>query len=474
MGRPEEALKGFQDAVSLDSGYVDAYNNLANAAKDLGKLDDAIKYYRKTIELDPHYVHVHSNLVYTLHFHPDYDSQRILQEHIAWDRQHAQPLAKFIQPHRNDPDPERRLRVGYVSPDFRDHCQCFFTDPLLKNHDHRQFEIFCYASVEHPDAITGRLRGYSDEWRNAMGLSAEQVANQVKKDQIDVLVDLTMHMAQHKLLAFARRPAPVQVSWLAYPSTTGLSAIDYRITDPYLDPPGMYDADYVEKSWRLPDTFWVYDLTVVGLGDQLSPESGPLPAQTNGYITFGCLNNFCKVSDGTLDLWSKVMGTLPGSRLILLAPKGTPRDRVLARLASGGVEASQVEFFSHVPRRQYLELYQRMDIGLDTQPYNGHTTALDSFWMGVPVVTLVGKTIVGRAGWSLLSNLKLRELAAQTPEEYVQIVKGLADDLPRLAELRGNLRPRMKESPLMDGARFARNMEAAYRQMWRTWCESRK
>jgi protein O-GlcNAc transferase len=472
LGRPEEALAGFTNAVNLNSGYVDAYNNLANAAKDLGRLDDAIAHYRKTIELDPNYTHVHSNLVYTLHFHPGFDSQQILREHHAWDKVHIEPRKKFIQPHLNDRDPNRRLRIGYVSPDFRDHCQCFFTDPLLKNHDHRQFEIFCYASVEAPDAVTGRLRSYADEWRNGMGLSDEQLTELIRRDQIDILVDLTMHMAQHRLKVFARKPAPVQVTWLAYPSTTGVSTIDYRITDSYLDPPGMYDADYVEKSWQLPDTFWCYDLTVVGLGSEMSPKVSPLPAQENGFITFGCLNNFCKVSDSTLDLWAKVMEAVPHSKLILLAPEGSPRERVLNRLAAGGVRPDQVEFMKHVQRRGYLEVYQRMDIGLDTQPYNGHTTSLDAFWMGVPVVNLVGNTIVGRAGWSLLSNLNLRELATHTPEEYVKVVKDLANDLPRLAQLRANLRPAMQKSPLMNGPLFARNFETAYRSMWRTWCES--
>ena len=473
MGRPEESTVFARQAVALQPEFPDAYNNLGNAAKDMGQLDEAIDYYRKAIAIKPDFHQVHSNLVYTLHFRQDYDAQAILREHRIWNQTHAQPLQQHVQPHTNDRSPDRRLKIGYVSPDFRDHCQCFFTDPLLSRHDKRQFEIFCYSGVLLEDAVTKRLRGYADHWHSTVSLSDEKLADAIRADGIDVLVDLTMHMTRSRILAFVYRPAPVQVSWLAYPSTTGVDAIDYRLTDPHLDPPGMYDQDYSEKSLRLPDTFWCYDLSVVGLGDGQGPGVGPLPALQNGFVTFGCLNNFCKVTPRTLSLWAQTMAAVPKSRLILLTPEGSTRQRVLDQLAAGGITADRVEFFLPRPRRIYLETYHRIDLGLDTLPYNGHTTSLDSFWMGVPVVTLVGQTIVGRAGWSQLSNLNLRELAARTDQQYVQIVTDLAADLPRLAQLRASLRQRMRQSPLTDGVRFARNMENAYRQMWRTWCQTR-
>ena len=291
----------------------------------------------------------------------------------------------------------------------------FFTIPLLSHHDHRQFEIFCYADVLRPDAVTERLRGYADVWRSTVGLSDQQLADLVRSDQIDILVDLTMHTADNRLLVFARKPAPVQVTWLAYPGTTGLSTIDYRLTDPYLDPPGLFDAFYSEESIRLPDTFWCYD----PLTDQ--PPVNALPALENGFITFGCLNNFCKVNDGCLALWAQVLRAVPQSRLLLRAPRGQAREHVLARLEQEGIAASRVEFADRQPRLEYLKLYQRIDLGLDPLPYNGHTTSLDAFWMGVPTLTLVGKTVVGRAGWSQLCNLGLKELAAETPEQYVAL-----------------------------------------------------
>ena len=299
-------------------------------------------------------------------------------------------------------------------------------------------------------------------------LRTQQVAERIRSDRIDILVDLALHTANNRLLVFARKPAPVQVTWLGYPGTTGLSAIDYRLTDPYLDPPGLFDAFYSEESIRLPDTFWCYD----PLTDQ--PPVNALPALENGFITFGCLNNFCKVNDGCLALWAQVLQAVPQSRLLLLAPRGQAREHVLARLQQEGIAAPRVEFADRQPRLEYLKLYHRIDLGLDPLPYNGHTTSLDAFWMGVPTLTLVGKTVVGRAGWSQLCNLGLKELAAETPEQYVALAAELAADLPRLQELRGTLRQRMLRSPLMDANRFARHVEQAYRQMWRRWCQQTK
>ena len=273
-----------------------------------------------------------------------------------------------------------------------------------------------------------------------------------------------MHMSNGRPLLFARRPAPVQVAYLAYPGTTGLGAVDYRFTDPYLDPPGETDDDYVEKSFRLPATFWCYDPLCE------RPEPNALPAVTEGRVTFGCLNNFCKVSQGTLTLWAQALKALPESRLLLLAPKSEHRGRVLEYLGQDGVEAERIEFVEHRPRNKYLEVYHRIDISLDTLPYNGHTTGLDSLWMGVPVVTRVGRTAVGRAGYSQLSNLGLTELVAWSDDEFVSIVSALAGDLRGLAQLRATLRGRMQASPLMDAPRFARDVEAAFREIWRRCC----
>ena len=256
----------------------------------------------------------------------------------------------------------------------------------------------------------------------------------------------------------------MQVSFAGYPGSTGLSAIDYRLTDPYLDPPGLDDSDSAEELVRLPDSFWCYD----PLTDE--PAVNSLPAQASGFVTFGCLNNFVKVNALVLALWARVLRAVDSSRLLLLAPEGHFRRDTVQRLEQEGIAPDRVAFVPHQPRRQYLELYHGIDLMLDTFPYNGHTTSLDALWMGVPVVTMVGRTAVGRAGLCQLTNLGLPELVAATPEEFVRIAVELAGDLPRLGCLRATLRDRMRGSPLMDAPRFARGIEAAYRTMWQRWC----
>jgi predicted O-linked N-acetylglucosamine transferase (SPINDLY family) len=259
---------------------------------------------------------------------------------------------------------------------------------------------------------------------------------------------------------FARKPAPVQIAWLAYPGTTGIKAMDFRLTDPWLDPHDSDSSCYTERSLRLADTFWCYEPHIVDL------EPNKLPALSNGFITFACLNNFCKVSDASLRTWAKVMARVKDSRLLLLSPQGQHRQHVLAQLAQGGISHDRVEFIAYLPRRDYLSTYHSVDLCLDTLPYNGHTTSLDSYWMGVPVVTQVGNTVAGRAGWSQLNNLGLPELAAIDDDSFVDIAFHLATDIPRLSELRQRLRHMMENSPLMDKQRFARSMENVFKQAW--------
>jgi predicted O-linked N-acetylglucosamine transferase (SPINDLY family) len=467
-GQLDQAIAAFRQCVRLRPEFHIAHCNLGNALKDVGHIDEAVACYRRAVELCPSDVISHSNFVYAVYYHPDYDSAAILQENRRWNAMHAGGLGDRARPHDNDPDPNRRLRIGYVGSDFRDHCQSLFTIPLFSRHDREPFEIFCYSNVPRPDPFTDRLRQSADCWRDTSGRTDEEVAEQVRADRIDILVDLTMHMSNGRPLLLARKPAPVQVAYLAYPGTTGLSAVDYRLTDPFLDPPGETDADYAERSFRLPETFWCYD----PLADQPKPNS--LPAINEGRITFGCFNNFCKVANGTLALWSRVLEAIAGSRLVLLSPQGEHRERVRQQFRRGDIDPTRIEFVEHRPRANYLELYHRIDMSLDTLPYNGHTTSLDSLWMGVPVVTRVGRTVVGRAGYSQLSNLGLLDLVAWSDDQFVSIASELARDLTRLAQLRSTLRDRMEHSPLMDAAGFARNIESAYRFLWRQWCQSRQ
>src|SRR5271170_2447549 len=464
MGAFDEAVLSYRMALKLKPDFAEAHCRLCNGYKDQGRLDEMIQAYHEALKSHPDSKDIYSNLAYALYFLPDYDAAEIHEAQKKWNDRFAAPLKEYFQPHENDRDPERKLRIGFVSPDFYDHCQSFFTIPLLSHLNREQWEIYCYSNVLKPDAVTDRIRGHADAWRTITDVKDQDAAEMIRDDKIDILVDLTLHMALNRLLVFAYKPAPVQVTWLGYPGSTGLETMDYRLSDPYLDPPGTDLSVYSEQTLRLPETFWCYDPQT-----EEPPANDPSAAK-NGFVTFGCLNNFAKVNARVPELWGKVMAACADSRLILLAPTGSARQRFLDQLKKHGIDPARVEFVDRMSRTDYLKLHQRIDIALDPFPCNGHTTSMDAIWMGVPVVTLTGNTAISRGGRSILSNIGVPELIAETPEEYVNIATKLAGDLPRLAELRRTLRGRMEASPLMDAKRFARNIEAAYREMWRKWC----
>jgi predicted O-linked N-acetylglucosamine transferase (SPINDLY family) len=464
-GQLDEAIGAYRHAIALKPNFAEAHSNLGNALKDLGRLDEAVAAYRQAISLRPGFSIARSGLLYLLNFHTAYDAQAVAEETDRWNRQHAHPLRKFIQPHANDRSPDRRLRLGYVSADFCGHASALFIDPLLRHHDHQKFEVFCYAQMVRSDWVTRRMQTYADHWLDTRPWTDEQLAQHIRDDRIDILVDLKLHTADNRLLVFARKPAPIQVSWLGYPGSTGLETIDYRLTDPYLEPTGQTNM-FPDRPYHLPNCFWCYD----PMSQQ--PQVNSLPAIAAGHITFGSLNNFFKVTNATLDLWAKVLVAVPDSRLILLAPPGSARPRTVAYLSHRGVDPRRIEFVSRQSREEYLRTYHRIDIGLDTLPCNGHTTSMDSFWMSVPVVTLPGTAPSGRAGLSFARNLKLPDLVANDDDDFAKIAASLSADLPALAGLRASLRPLMEKSSLMDAEGFTRDIELAYRQMWRTWCET--
>ena len=465
QGELDEAIACYRRALELKPDCVEAHNNLGIGLKDAGKLDEAVACYRRALELQPDYAEAHSNLVFAINYCSGYDAKAIYEEHRRWSQRFAEPLAKFIQPHGNERSAERRLRVGYVSPDFRDHVVGRFLLPLLEAHDHERFEICCYASVRAPGH---HHRPLPDPCRCLARCTRQlrpTTGRFVRHDQIDILVDLAMHSANSRLLMFARKPAPVQVAYLAYPGTTGLSTMDYRLTDPYLDPPADDPSFYCEESIRLPETYWCYPSL------DHSPAVNALPALQTGHITFGCLNNFCKVTEPTLAAWIGLLHALPGATLLLHARSGGHRDRIRDFFAEQGVSPERVAFADRLPLAQYFQLYHQIDVALDPFPYGGGTTTCDALWMGVPVVSLAGHTAVGRGGVSILSNVGLTEMVAHDSEQYIRIARELAGNLSRLSQLRATLRDRMLGSPLMNAPRFAHNVEAAYRTIWRRWCE---
>jgi len=463
-GRTDEASLYLRQLLEVEPGNLEALARLMEALQRSCRLTEFVEFVRMLLRM-ARVPSLHSVLVQTLSYLPSYDDPAILREARVWDREHALPVRDSSETWSNDRSPDRRLRIGYVSPYFREHVNRNFLEPLFANQDRQSFELFCYSDVKQPDEETAHIRQYANEWRDIISLSDEQVATLIRQDRIDILVDLQMHAVENRLLVFARKPAPIQVCWLAYAGTTGLSAMDYRVTDWYLDPAGADTTVYAEQSLRLPDSFWCY------APRSLEPEVNTLPALTAGTIQFGSLNNFTKVNNSVLGLWARVLLEVKRSKLILFAPPGDVRRNTVAAFTFHGVDPDRIQFLDHQPRHEYLATYHHIDVCLDTFPYNGGATSLDAFWMGAPVVTLAGKTVMGRAGLSLAMNLGLKELVASTPDDFVRVAAELTSDLPHLGALRAGLRKRMRESPLMDGPRFARNMERLYRDVWRQWCE---
>jgi predicted O-linked N-acetylglucosamine transferase (SPINDLY family) len=463
-GRLDEAVAAYRRALELQPGFPAAHNNLGSALKDRGELDEAIAELRRAVHFRPDFSEAHSNLIYTLQFHPGHNARSLAKERQRWNWRFSNSVRRFVTPHANESSAERRLRVGYVSPDLRSHVVGRNVMPLFEFHNPRHVEIICYAGVVHPDEFTDEFHQRARQWRSTVGLGDEALAEMIRQDGVDILVDLSQHQAGNRLPMFARKPAPVQVSFAGYPESTGLEAIEYRISDRYLESGPKDEETGSTEMVHLIDSFWCYDPCGIEV------EVNGLPATDSGNITFGCLNNFCKVNEQALSLWAQVLGKVTDSRLILLTSVGSHRQRAREFLEKKGIESHRVDFVEFRPRREYLKLYHRLDIILDTFPYNGHTTSLDALWMGVPVVSLAGETPVSRAGLSQLSNLGLPEWVAHSESEYVKIAEKLAGDLPRLAQLRSTLRERMENSVLMDAPRFARQVEEAYRKMWKRWC----
>jgi protein O-GlcNAc transferase len=465
-GDLDQAVAACRKGVELGPKIPETHNNLANALKESGETEEAIAAYRRAIELNPRYHIAHSNLIFALHY--QFEGREITEELDRWNRRHAKPLAKFVVPHDNQPDPNRRIRIGYVSPDFRGHVVGRNLQPWLHLHDREKFEIYCYSQVLRPDAMTRKFEQRVDGWRNVTGIPDEQVDKQIREDRIDILVDLALHTGNNRLLVFARKPAPVQASYLGYCGSTGLETVDWRISDRFLDTPGADESCYTEKTLRLTKSYWCYH---PGIEKDVSP--APPPAATNGFVTFGCQNNYCKISPATWDAWIEILRSLPNSKLLVYSSPGSHRDRARKKLADAGIDPARL-VFSESRGKDYFLRYNEIDIALDPFPFGGGTTTCDALWMGVPVVARSGQSAVGRGGRSILGNLGLLELVADSTADYVRLAVDLANDPARMAQLRGGMRQRMLASPLMDGEGFVRDLEDVFRQMWQIWCEREK
>jgi protein O-GlcNAc transferase len=468
QGKIDQAIAHYERALALKPDYAEAHNNLGLALVAQGKIDQAIAHYERALALKPDYAEAHSNLLLTLNYASGKDSAAVYSAHVDFAKRWEAPLVTLIQAHVNDRSLERRLKVGYISSDFRKHSVSHFIEPVLENHNRDRFEIFCYSNNPREDELTKRLKSYVDHWRSIIGVSDELVAQQIRADQIDILIDLNGHTALNRLLVFARKPAPIQVTWLGYPNTTGLSTMDYRITDGFADPVGMTEHIHTEKLVRLPECFSCYK------PPRDAPEVSALSAREKGYITFGSFNNLAKITPEVMAIWAKILLAIPGSHLTLknsgLGVKAM-QQTVQETFAELGIVLERLELLgSDRFQKAHLERYRNIDIGLDPFPYNGTTTNCEALWMGVPVVTLAGQTHAARVGVSEMSNLELTEFICYSPEEYIATALRLAADLERLSALRMELRSRMAVSPLTDAHRFTKNLEQAYLVMWQDWC----
>ncbi len=455
----------YRSALRLQPHWAAMHTGLGSVLCAQGRIEEAIASHRRAMELAPHDAWTHSNLLLAMQYLSKAEPANMLAAHRCWASLHGKgPVPSAWN---NVRDPERRLKVGYISADFRMHSVPFFFEPLLAHHDGNMFESTCYAAVMHPDTITARLQNLADRWKSIMGLTGTQVAEMIRADGIDILVDLAGHTGNNALKVFSYKPAPVQITWLGYPDTTGLYTIDYRLTDALCDPPGN-EAFHTESLWRLPDCFLCYQ-PLAG-----APDVAPLPTLEKGYVTFGSFNHLPKINEKVIALWAELLVAVPQSRLLIknksLTDEATAK-RYYDSFAARGIGRERVELTGFTETQvAHLDVYRRIDIALDTFPYNGTTTTCEALWMGVPVVTLAGVRHSGRVGVSLLNAVGLQGWIAETPEHYIAIATGMAADIPRLASLRAGLRQRMAASPLCNGPAFARKVETAYRRMWRTLC----
>ncbi|HHH36562.1 MAG TPA: tetratricopeptide repeat protein [Gammaproteobacteria bacterium] len=457
-----EPPAGRNGVSAADMWRAHVHSCLGRVQRKLGQLDEAFDSYQQALKLRPDDAVAHTNLLFLMSYHVLCSPEVTLAAHEAWDKVHgtAGRAARFI--HERTGEDGKRLKIGYVSPHLCRHVVNFFFEPLLAHHDHEAVEVYCYAEVRHPDAVTARLQSHADHWRSTVGMSDAQVAAMIHGDGIDVLIDLAGHTTSSRLKVFTYKPAPVQATYLGYCNTSGLEAMDYWITDENLHPADTEELA-AETLYRLPRCWLCY---------RPDPGAPPVTVPPARPVTFGCLNDLSKVSPQVVALWSDILRAVPDSRLLLktwLLASGESRDRVREQFAAHGIEAGRLELLPQT--EDYLGVYHDIDIALDPFPRTGGATTADALWMGVPVVTLAGRRYIDRQGVSLLRAVGLDELVATSPRDYVDRAVALARDPERRRALRATQRERMAASPLCDGRGLARALETAYRDMWRNWLE---
>jgi protein O-GlcNAc transferase len=467
QGALSQARDSYRTAIAGAPNSALAHKGLGTTLQEMGEHEEACAALRSALELDPRYTDAHHDLLFALNYHPDKSAHEIFRSYQDFNNRFGRQKSSARFHHTINVSPDRLLRIGYVSPDFREHSVRHFLEPLLAQHDRQQFEVFAYAELSQEDAVTARYRSYVDHWIRTDGLTDDALARRIRADEIDILVDLAGHTAKNRLLTFAGKPTPVSLSWLGFGYTTGLSAIDYLLTDEACAPAGSDDL-FSERPWRLPTPGFVYRPA------ERMGEVNILPASTSGHVTFGTLTRAVRVNHRTIRVWANVLRRVPGSRLVVDSSSYRDpglRASLLDRFSAHGIEPDRLQIGFHSPPWDVL---RGIDIALDCFPHNSGTTLFESLYMGVPYVTLAGRPSVGRLGSSILIGLGRPEWIATSEEEYADKCVSLASDVPALAALRAGLRSEMRASALMDETGFARKVESAYREMFERWAATKQ
>ncbi len=467
LHRISEAETALRRAIAIDPGLVPAYGLLGNILRGQARIPEALEVLGAARKLDPGRLDIESTELFMLTCWDEISSEALFVRHKDFGVRLERAIAPRFEPFGNSRDPERRLRVGYVSGNFNFHPVAFFAIPLLERHDRSACEIFCYWTGDTVDDFTRQVRARADVWRDAASMSDARLAETINHDGIDILVDLSGHSGFFRLAVFAQQPAPVQVTWLGYLSTTGMTRMQYRLCDRHTDPPGMTDRFHTETLVRLPNSQWCYR-PVVSIDCSETP-----PFRRNGFITFGSFSNVLKLSPTVRRLWAEILTRLPDSRIVFAGvPQGPIRDGLIRDFEKAGIAVGRIAILPRLGSADYLRSFNDIDVALDTTPYSGGTTTCDTLWMGVPIITVAGTRSISRSTASILATVGLSDWIAASPEDYVRLAVEHAGDQAVITELRQTLRERMRASPLMDELQFARDVEDAYRRMWRAWCGS--
>ncbi|MBF0195352.1 MAG: tetratricopeptide repeat protein [Magnetococcales bacterium] len=461
LGRLDEAVTNFQKAIDFNLNYSDAYNNLGNALKEQGKLAQGIASFKKAIAINPNFADAHSNMLFCMNY-GNYDSQSLFDEHKIWGEKYAANLPTFTN--KQTDKSEEKLRIGFVSADFRQHSVSFFLEALFSSYNKQKLEFFCYSNSHKEDAVTAIFKNLVDGWQKIIGCSDKQVVEIIKEDNIDILVDLSGHTQNHRLKVFAMKPAPIQVTWLGYPNTTGLTTVDYRFTDSIADPTGISDQLHTEKLIRLENGFLNYQ------PPNNCPEVAQLPMQSNGYCTYASFNNLAKITPQVVKTWAQILNATPDSKLLIKNKSFScphVKQSYLDLFAKESIAANRLEFLPTTKTIfDHLSIYNKVDISLDTFPYNGTTTTCESLWMGTPAIVLLGDSHGSRVGASILTQVGMDSLIAKNHDDYIAKAISLAKDATKLEPLRCEMRDRMLTSPLCDAKAFSNKLENAFFNMW--------